>query len=52
MPSFGFRVYFGDRAATTEELSRIEEIVVEQEMDMAWEAHVRLYLCTDENGTR
>src|SRR4029434_3082922 len=50
MPSFGFRVYFGDRAATTEELSRIEEIVVEQEMDMAWEAHGRLYLCTGENG--
>ena len=50
MPTFGFRVYFGDRAATTEELSRIEQIVVEQEMDMAWEAHLRLYLCTDENG--
>jgi hypothetical protein len=50
MPGFGFRVYFGDRPATTEELSRIEEIVVEQEMDMAWEAHLRLYLCTDANG--
>jgi len=50
MATFGFRIYFGDRAATTEELSRIEEIVVEQEMDMAWEAHIRLYLCTDENG--
>jgi hypothetical protein len=50
MPDFGFRVYFGDRPATVEELSRIEEIVVEQEMDMAWEARLRFYLCTDENG--
>ena len=50
MPDFGFRVYFGDRPATEEELGRIEEIVVEQEMDMAWEARLRFYLCTDENG--
>jgi hypothetical protein len=50
MPDFGFRVYFGDRPATVEELARIEEIVVEQEMDMAWEARIRFYLCTDENG--
>jgi hypothetical protein len=50
MPDFGFRVYFGDRPATEDELGRIEEIVVEQEMDMAWEARMRLYLCTDDNG--
>ncbi len=50
MADFGFRVYFGSRPATEEELSRIEEIVVEQEMDMAWEARMRFYLCTDEDG--
>jgi hypothetical protein len=51
MSDFGFRMYFGGRPATAEELERVEEIVVEQEMDMAWEARIRLYLCLDENGT-
>jgi hypothetical protein len=48
--ALGFRVYLGDRPATEDELLRIEEIVVEQEMDMAWEARLRLTLCTDEQG--
>ncbi len=50
MPNAAYRMYFGDRPATQDELDRIEEIVVEQEMDMAWEARVRLFLCLDENG--
>jgi hypothetical protein len=50
MPEFGYRMYFGDRPATEEELGRVEEIVVEQEMDMAWEARIRMYLVTDESG--
>jgi phage protein D len=36
-----FRVYLGDTPATVEQLARIEEIVVEQEMDMVWEARMR-----------
>jgi len=50
MPAVSFRMYFGDRAATESELERIEEITVEQEIDMAWEARIRLFLCLDENG--
>lgn len=50
MSDVSLRMYFGDRAATQSELDRIEEITVEQEMDMAWEARVRLLLCLDANG--
>lgn len=45
-----FRVWFGDRAASEDELRRIEEIEVTQEMDAFWEAHLRMALCLDENG--
>ena len=50
MAGLAYRVWFGDRSATKEELDRIEEIVVEQEMDMAWEARIRMYVCLDEKG--
>jgi hypothetical protein len=46
-----FRVWFGDRAASADELERIEEIEVTQEMDAFWEAHMRMALCLDANGT-
>ena len=46
-----FRVWFGDRAASEDELRRIEEIEVTQEMDAFWQAHLRLELCLDANGT-
>lgn len=45
-----FRVWFGDRGATLDELSRIEEIEVTQEMDAFWEAQVRLAICLDAQG--
>jgi hypothetical protein len=45
-----FRIWFGDRAASEEELARVEEIEVTQEMDAFWEARVRLALCLDANG--
>jgi hypothetical protein len=45
-----FRVWFGDRAASEDELRRIEEIEVTQEMDAFWEAHLRMVLCLDANG--
>lgn len=46
-----FRVWFGDNAASEEELARIEEIEVTQEMDALWEARLRMVLCLDANGT-
>jgi hypothetical protein len=45
-----FRMFFGDRPATEDELAHMEEITVEQEMDMAWQATIRLFLCLDERG--
>ncbi|WP_375738687.1 hypothetical protein [Pseudomonas boanensis] len=45
-----FRVWFGDNAASEEQLRRIEEIEVTQEMDAFWEAQLRMVLCLDANG--
>ncbi len=45
-----FRVYFGSTSATEEELGRIERIVVAQEMEMAWQAEIRMSLCLDDAG--
>jgi hypothetical protein len=50
MAAHAFRVFFGDRSAGEEELRLIEEISVEQTMDRAWEARIRLGLCLDEQG--
>ena len=45
-----FRIWFGEVAASTEELERVEEIEVIQEMDAFWEARVRMALCLDARG--
>jgi hypothetical protein len=46
-----FRVWFGNSAASVEQLARFEEIEVTQEMDALWEAHLRMSLCLDASGT-
>lgn len=50
MADVGYRLWLGANPATEQELGRVEEIVVEQEMDVTWEARVRLSLCLDEQG--
>lgn len=50
MGSTQFRVWFGDRAASAEELARIEQIEVTQEMDAFWEAQLRMVVCLDAQG--
>ena len=45
-----FRIWFGARGATEEELERIEEIEVIQEMDAIWEARLHLGMCLDDRG--
>jgi hypothetical protein len=45
-----FRVRFGDRAASTDQLERIESIEVTQEMDAFWEARIRMSMCLDDKG--
>lgn len=46
-----FQVWFGKRPADADELRRIEEIEVTQEMDAFWEARLRMVLCLDAQGT-
>lgn len=45
-----FRVWFGDREASEDDLARIEEIEVTQEMDKFWEARMRMTMCLDAQG--
>lgn len=45
-----FRVWFGDNAASEDQLRRIEQIEVTQELDAFWEAQLRMALCLDANG--
>jgi len=45
-----FRVWYGEREASEEELARIEEIEVTQEVDRFWEARVRTAMCLDAQG--
>lgn len=45
-----FRVWFGADAASEDQLRRIEEIEVTQEMDAFWEARLRMVLCLDARG--
>ena len=50
MPAVRYRLYLDNRAATREQLDDIEEITVEQQVDMAWEARLRIPICTDDKG--
>jgi hypothetical protein len=50
MGDIRFRLWFGDRAASADELSRVEEIEVTQEMDAFWEAYIRMSMCLNRNG--
>jgi hypothetical protein len=50
MAGSAFRMFFGGVPATVEELATVEDITVEQEMEMAWEARIRMALCLDDDG--
>ncbi len=45
-----YRLFLNGTAATADQLARFENISVEQEMDMAWQAQMDVPLCTDEQG--
>ena len=45
-----YRLFFNNNPATREQLDRVEEITVEQEIDMAWEAKIEIPLATDDQG--
>lgn len=46
-----FKVWYNNEPATQEQLDAIEEIVVEQEVDHAWEARIKLPVCIAEDGS-
>jgi len=45
-----YRMFFNNNPATREQLDRFEEITVEQEIDMAWEARMQVPIATDDKG--
>lgn len=45
-----YRMFFNNNPATREQLDRVEEITVEQEIDMAWEARMQIPIATDDQG--
>lgn len=46
-----FKIIYGTTPATREQLDAIEEIVVEQEVDHAWEARITIPVCIAEDGS-
>ena len=50
MSHIEYRLYFNNTPATREQLDRVEEIVVEQAVDMAWEARLKVPIGTDAQG--
>jgi hypothetical protein len=45
-----YRMYLNGSPATADQLARFEDITIEQEMDMAWEARIQAPLCVDSLG--
>ncbi|MCG8356841.1 MAG: hypothetical protein MI920_14825, partial [Kiloniellales bacterium] len=50
MQEIGYRLFLNDGPASQEETDRVEQIVVEQEVDMAWEARLDIPIGADEQG--
>ena len=50
MPSIEYKLFFGNKLATRDQLDMVEEVTVEQDVDMAWAAHLQIPTCTDEEG--
>ncbi len=50
MPAVRYRLFLDDEPATREQLDKIDAIVVDQEIDTAWEARLTVPICADDNG--
>ncbi|HBL57103.1 MAG TPA: hypothetical protein DDZ80_00545 [Cyanobacteria bacterium UBA8803] len=48
--TINYRLFFNNTPATREQIDRVEEITVEQEIDMAWEARMQVPIATDDRG--
>jgi hypothetical protein len=51
MPAVRYRMYVDNQPASRDQLDRVEEINVDQEVDLAWEARLRIPVCTSANGS-
>ncbi|QZZ18787.1 hypothetical protein J5X98_15120 [Leptothermofonsia sichuanensis E412] len=50
MPPVQYRLFFNNTPATRDQLDKVEEITVEQEIDIIWEARLQIPICTDAQG--
>ena len=50
MPDIEYRLFFDNTAASNQQLDMINQISVEQEVDMAWEARLQIPITVDEQG--
>ncbi len=50
MAAIEYRMFFDALPATQKQLDTIEDVIVEQEVDMMWEARVRIPVCVDNDG--
>lgn len=50
MPATKYRLYFDNAPATREQLDSVEDITVQQEIDIAWEARLRIPVVVDDKG--
>lgn len=50
MGSIEYKVWFDGTSATQEQLDKIEDIVVDQVVDRAWEARINIPVCVNNDG--
>ena len=45
-----FKIFFEGQAATADQLDKVDEIVVDQAVDKAWEARLKIPVCVNNDG--
>src|ERR1041385_6502788 len=50
MPSIEYKIFFDNQPADDNKLDLVDEITVEQQIDMAWEARMKIPVCVNEDG--
>src|SRR5712691_8921683 len=50
MGAVEFKMFFDGVSATTEQLDEVDEIVVDQAVDRAWEARLKIPVCVNNDG--
>jgi hypothetical protein len=50
MGAVEFKMFFDGASATTEQLDKVDEIVVDQAIDRAWEARLKVPVCVNNDG--